>query len=431
MRHRFICVAVFTTSLFACTKHNPNVCCVTDPECASIGFEEHADCPSGLVCDNLSCVTPCEGRCGGTSPFCAADNRTCVECIKDSQCPAERSLCNPTTNTCGACVADSDCASQVCDVASGTCEEDANIIYVSGGATVNNDCTQAAPCTFDRAAILVDESRPTIRILPGVVNGHASFTKTAAVQIVGTGATLSVETMPGDGVTAIALTSGTTMNIRGLHVVDLNALGAITCAGGAGNTLNITDADIEGLINNSCDGEFSHLQASTIVHTLRTLRMTFAKISGSLILRGMGTATSLTVENAMLNSVAIGGTGALDAVISYASIANGVRSSPEVPAGVSFVDDVITKAGAGGDAIVCTSPCSLSFRSVLAFPQATPLGGNVMVSDPKFVAPPGDLHLQADSPAIDASTGSPPLFDLDNNPRPSGARADLGAYEFH
>jgi hypothetical protein len=51
---------------------------------------------------------------------------------------------------------------------------------------------------------------------------------------------------------------------------------------------------------------------------------------------------------------------------------------------------------------------------------------------PFFVnASGGDYRLQANSPLIDAGTGSgAPLFDFDGNPRPSGDGIDLGAFEF-
>jgi len=43
----------------------------------------------------------------------------------------------------------------------------------------------------------------------------------------------------------------------------------------------------------------------------------------------------------------------------------------------------------------------------------------------------GDYHLSSGSPAIDAGTATnAPLTDLDGNPRPQGARHDIGAYEF-
>jgi parallel beta-helix repeat protein len=81
-------------------------------------------------------------------------------------------------------------------------------------------------------------------------------------------------------------------------------------------------------------------------------------------------------------------------------------------------------------------------------PQGTPVGGNCagvngtngnISSDPKFVNPPTDFHLQSTSPAIDAGSNTAPHLtqkDIAGNDRildGSGhcsATVDLGAYEF-
>ena len=61
------------------------------------------------------------------------------------------------------------------------------------------------------------------------------------------------------------------------------------------------------------------------------------------------------------------------------------------------------------------------------------LGTGNLCSDPRFVRPawgePGDYHLQAGSPAIDAGTADgTPTVDLENRPR--DAQPDIGAYEY-
>lgn len=58
---------------------------------------------------------------------------------------------------------------------------------------------------------------------------------------------------------------------------------------------------------------------------------------------------------------------------------------------------------------------------------------NNLEQDMKLVDAPGyDFHLLSDSPAIDSGSdsNSPPAVDYDGNPRPAGARYDMGAYEF-
>ncbi len=56
-----------------------------------------------------------------------------------------------------------------------------------------------------------------------------------------------------------------------------------------------------------------------------------------------------------------------------------------------------------------------------------PLGGNIN-ADPRLTA---DLHLRADSPAIDAGTCTgAPATDFDGDTRPAGTTCDIGADEF-
>src|SRR5262249_24087629 len=64
-------------------------------------------------------------------------------------------------------------------------------------------------------------------------------------------------------------------------------------------------------------------------------------------------------------------------------------------------------------------------------------GPNSVFADPLY-AGPGDYHLQATSPAIDAGDDAAvpatdlfgdPIPDLDGNPRIQGSHVDIGAYE--
>ena len=63
------------------------------------------------------------------------------------------------------------------------------------------------------------------------------------------------------------------------------------------------------------------------------------------------------------------------------------------------------------------------------------LGGGIISADPRFVAPawgaPGDYHVTAGSPLIDAGTAlGAPALDLDGATRQVGAAVDIGAYEY-
>ncbi len=60
--------------------------------------------------------------------------------------------------------------------------------------------------------------------------------------------------------------------------------------------------------------------------------------------------------------------------------------------------------------------------------EGGPLGIGVIDSDPLF-AGPGDFHLTAGSPCIDAGMAVEVFFDMDGDPRPSGCGYDIGADE--
>jgi hypothetical protein len=140
----------------------------------------------------------------------------------------------------------------------------------------------------------------------------------------------------------------------------------------------------------------------------------------------------LNVENSVLGSLSVTGTGPIDSAITFSSIANGVQAATGVPSGVKLAFDIIANVGSSSDSVVCAAPCQLQFSSNVIFPQAGAVGSGTISSDPLFVAPPGDLHLRAGSPAIDVvPVSSAPPTDLDGTARPVGPKADVGAYEFH
>lgn len=82
--------------------------------------------------------------------------------------------------------------------------------------------------------------------------------------------------------------------------------------------------------------------------------------------------------------------------------------------------------------IASESPSMVTIEHNLIDGSTQVYGDNAIIGDPRFVDPSGaDFHLKEDSPAIDnGSAVDAPGDDFDGNPRPQGARHDIGAFEF-
>src|SRR5262249_32816638 len=146
-----VLAALSIALIAACTRPAPGVCCTSPDDCHSIGADENErPCDMGLVCMDHMCTVPPPGcqldmDCSGATPFCAPDP-SCVGCLQSDQCPVDLPTCDATTHACRACASDDDCASQVCDLKTGSCIADANVLYASptGGSTAS--CSHQDPC---------------------------------------------------------------------------------------------------------------------------------------------------------------------------------------------------------------------------------------------------------------------------------------------
>ena len=142
--------------------------------------------------------------------------------------------------------------------------------------------------------------------------------------------------------------------------------------------------------------------------------------------------------------VAIGGVGSPLVSLSNSQISRGSGGGVQlqIDSGTAHVVNLTVADNAGtGIYLVPNAPItlfnSLSFANSADLVEAGPgvtLGNNMSGVDPLFVdAAQGNYHLQANSPARNAATATPPgglgLFDLDGNPRIFGAAPDIGAFE--
>lgn len=418
-------IVVIAITATGCTKHNPSVCCTTAEDCASIGFSDDAPCANGLVCVDFSCVAPCGNECSGSTPFCAADNTTCVGCVDSSQC-SSGGVCDQTSHSCRACATDDDCESKVCALDGGMCVDETSVLYVAPAGTVNDECSQATPCTFDRALVLASATRATVRILPGQVVGDSTWAKASPLEIVGTGATLTTD--PAHvGDPALSISSGATVSIRSLGLIQSGAGAVLQCSG---SRLDLDDVSASGTISTICTGTLDHVTADTLV-VGGMLTITSTKVTGTLSL--FASPDLVTIVNSLIGSVA-SNTGTMTVSITYSTITHGISIPTTTKGVVAFHEAVLFQMAAVTDTVVCPAPCAGQFNNNVIFPQSTTLLGTNIVADPEFVdVENSDFHLRAGSPAIDADTSAvaPPPTDLDGTARPVGPHADLGAYEFH
>ena len=116
--------------------------------------------------------------------------------------------------------------------------------------------------------------------------------------------------------------------------------------------------------------------------------------------------------------------------VEFSTIADAGAATQSAPCAVScnpnlrVTSSIIWQPSCAVGAADAAGPCT--FRSSIVSNGPAPGITNV---DPKFVSPAGrDYHLQPSSPAKDAVDMGPPA-DFEGDPRPRGARFDLGADE--
>jgi len=140
----------------ACTKANPNACCVNAEDCKQVGLGSVKNCDQGLTCVDNECITqtcstdscmadrpvcnvvtnvcdPCtdSSQCASYPGMSVCDTNTgaCVGCVTNSDCSVDTPVCD--SGGCRACVADTDCTSGAC-ADDGKCLDSASLVYVDG-----------------------------------------------------------------------------------------------------------------------------------------------------------------------------------------------------------------------------------------------------------------------------------------------------------
>lgn len=149
-----------------CVGHIGGKRCRDDRTCVQCLKNE--DCPRNRVCqsDNTCTTWPScseDGDCKGTTPHCRSSDSRCVECTTTSQCGAGKTcrdgLCLPSVNGCGE---DSHCtgAKKICDTRNRVCVTCRNMDDCNGGFCQDDTCVPCEPNSLPPDCLMKAPHRP-------------------------------------------------------------------------------------------------------------------------------------------------------------------------------------------------------------------------------------------------------------------------------
>jgi hypothetical protein len=140
--------------------------------------------------EDSNCPTDCETMCAPLA--CDHESGTCVECTPDDNiCPKTAPMCGSDFHCHSPC---DDCASQVCKADGTTCEDQANVIYVSPVGSNTATCTIGDKCSLKQGLTLIGGTRLTVKLEAGGYappNGAGVQIGSVGGRLIGYGATLT------------------------------------------------------------------------------------------------------------------------------------------------------------------------------------------------------------------------------------------------
>jgi hypothetical protein len=462
-------IPILLALLVACTSKNPNLCCIDEADCATVGLDEVKGCAEGLVCRGNQCIAEvCEtsSECEASAPYCIAppDGRCQESCTDDSQCPGfgqpsddvfcvggacvqcrDMADCSGSTPICsaGACVAcvnNDDCSSQVCGD-DGACVDEAMIAYVALTGSAGGQCTKAMPCSTIEFALALMPARPFIAVNSGTYSRSGLLNLNGTRRVIGIGPTRPIIKRTTDG-SIINIVATSNIGLERLQIEGAtgpigrgSASGnAVCCNTLGGAQLRISDSVLQG---NSSAGIGMQDCAATII------RSTFS---------GNANGIEATDVTAIIDRSTFTGNGrganfdnaALTITNNFFTRNTGNGLQIFVFAGGSTIE-FNTSVDNGGDGLHCEAQgttislanniTARNLQQISTDPDCTYPSSIIIdtdISALKFVSPdvaPFDYHIQTGSLAIDAADPAATLdHDFDNQPRAAGA-ADVGADE--
>lgn len=468
----------------ACTKANPHRCCNDRLDCVAKNLLSDSQCEGGLVCRDDECVAvPCASSdsCSPAAPFCV-DGFCADQCAEDTQCPGfggeTAMLCvaggciecrtsadctNATlpfcaAGVCSACFTHAECTSDVCDTDTGTCVEEATVVYVAPGGSESSDCTKAEPCRVDRAAAVTDATRPNVKFAEGTHEATVDPSSGTSRWYFATPINLRLYGPP---YFRAIINGGLGIGGSGSFYVRDLELGFLTVLGESASSTSLDAArvwisdgtlNVDGLtgtVTDSYVGAGLSAQEAVRVGTTMPTMLTLDRVhvAGGYYGVHVGAGARTEIRNSVIRhqhpyssatrSAIHSDPNALTSSVVFSTFYNTVWNCGDVSNDVKFHSRnniLLNELSAAPADTITGTQCTHDY--VIVKPQSSPLvgGNNLFNVHPGYLQGSGEVvyfNLQPGSVAIDAADpAATETHDILGTPRPQGTRHDIGAFEY-